>query len=56
MSICDCLAQCITRGVNQSQWNPTHVPCVKSDIEKGADLKLDSGREGLIKAQKSDTG
>ncbi len=34
---------------------PTRVPCVKPDMVKGADLKLPSGREELIKAQKSDT-
>ncbi len=40
----------------ESVENPTRAPRVKPDMVKGADLKLPSGREELIKAQKSDTG
>ncbi len=38
----------------ESVKNPTRAPCAMSDMIKGGDLKLLSGREELIKAQKSD--
>ncbi len=39
----------------ESVENPTCVPCVIPGMVKGADLKLPSAREELIKSQKSGT-